>query len=69
MNPEHLEPVTLAENNRRGNGIAANNARKEQCQNGHPFDYTYKNGGRKCMTCQKAYKQRKRDEARAAGAS
>lgn len=37
VNPAHLEPVTNAENQRRGNGAAGQNARKTHCKNGHPL--------------------------------
>jgi len=37
VNPEHLEPVTLRENLRRGVGFAGRNARKVRCKRGHPF--------------------------------
>ena len=36
-NPDHLEPVTPAENNLRGNGFAAINARKTHFACGHPI--------------------------------
>lgn len=35
VNPNHLEPVTARENNRRGFSIAALNSRKTHCKNGH----------------------------------
>lgn len=38
VNPDHLEPVTRRENILRGYGSAAQNARKDCCKNGHPFD-------------------------------
>ena len=50
VNPEHLEPVTLAENIRRG---AA--ATKTSCTNGHPYDeantYIRPTGQRDCRAC------------------
>lgn len=50
-NPEHLEPVTQAENNRRA-------ARKlDHCKRGHAFDetntYVSPDGMRQCRTCRK----------------
>ena len=36
-NPFHLEPVTIQENLRRGNGAGATNARKTHCNKGHPL--------------------------------
>ena len=50
VNPEHLEPVTLSENIRRG---AA--ATKTHCVNGHPYNeantYIRPTGQRDCRTC------------------
>lgn len=37
VNPDHLEPVTVRENLLRGVGATAKNARKTECQNGHPL--------------------------------
>lgn len=51
VNPEHLEPVTHAENMRRGEGFAGRNVRKETCPNGHPLDGVLPNGHRFCSTC------------------
>lgn len=57
VNPEHLEAVTPAENKRRGTSPAAVNARKTECQKGHPFDevntYVTSSGGRQCRTCKR----------------
>ena len=65
VNPRHLEPVTMRENNLRGLGVSGVNARKTHCKHGHPYDErnTYKmpNGGRDCRVCinarSKKYKQ------------
>jgi len=62
VNPDHLEPVTLQENLRRGEGnkkatIAAAKKRmsKKYCKRGHPYDsintYIRPDGGRDCRTC------------------
>jgi hypothetical protein len=55
VNPKHLEPVTMAENLRRGNGVAAVNRRKTHCVHGHPFDAENtdwaKDGSRSCRAC------------------
>lgn len=51
VNPQHLEPVTLAENNRRA--PSANGA-KTHCRNNHPYDEanTYRSSnGRSCRRC------------------
>lgn len=37
INPEHLEPVTVRENTRRGVGEWAKRGKKTHCKNGHPF--------------------------------
>ena len=55
VNPDHLEPVTQAENNMRGNGWSGRNARKTECPQGHPYDelntYIRPDGGRDCKEC------------------
>ena len=55
VNPYHLEPVTCRENVLRGMGLAANNARKTHCLNGHEFtrENTYRlpDGRRNCKEC------------------
>ncbi len=65
VNPEHLEPVTLAENNRRGAAVITH------CPQGHEYAgdnlYIGRDGKRYCRTChrerQRAYRARKRMEA------
>lgn len=52
--PAHLEPVTMKENLRRGNGIPARNARKTHCKYGHEFsaeNTIIKAGHRQCRLC------------------
>jgi hypothetical protein len=65
INPTHLEPVTRAENHRRGYWV-----QRTHCVNGHPFDEanTYiraDNGWRVCRSCdrerQRQYALRKRE--------
>lgn len=54
FNPGHLEPVTVAENNLRGEGCMAVYARKTHCPHGHLYDEKntqMKNGARRCRTC------------------
>lgn len=51
INPDHLEPVTQAENNRRGYSPSAACARMDECLNGHPLDGLRKDGHRYCKTC------------------
>jgi hypothetical protein len=52
---DDLEPVTIAENIRRGMGLAAINARKISCFRGHAFDeantYVTPDGRRQCRAC------------------
>jgi hypothetical protein len=54
VNPAHLEPVTQAENIRRGK-VGEHNASKTHCPRGHEYSssntYKMKNGGRRCRTC------------------
>lgn len=53
-NPEHLEPVTWAQNTLRGIGPTAVNAAKTHCYRGHPLDDAYiipSTGGRQCRGC------------------
>lgn len=58
VNPAHLEPVTRAENNRRGDSgkhLALYFRSKTHCLRGHPFDEQNTrikpNGGRGCRAC------------------
>lgn len=55
VNPDHLEPVTVGENVRRGTGWASANSKKTQCPKGHPYDddntYRRANGQRGCRKC------------------
>ena len=51
VNPDHLEPVTIGENVRRGDLV------KTHCLKGHPLteDNVYRSAkGRECKTCSKA---------------
>lgn len=56
VNPQHLEPVTIAENTRRG--IVANRM-KTHCKNGHPLSgnniRSNASGARICIPCAKEY--------------
>lgn len=58
VNPSHMEPVTHAENNRRGESVTAINAAKTECIRGHSFNEanTYVNpgsGSRGCRICRR----------------
>src|SRR6267142_4962404 len=60
LNPDHLKPLTLANNVMAGEGIAAKNARKTHCVNGHEFTpaNTYRvpsTGHRNCLRCQQIH--------------
>jgi hypothetical protein len=57
VNPDHLEPVTCAENIKRGN-TGINNRSKDRCPQGHPYDaentgVTFSKGAwvRFCISC------------------
>lgn len=63
VRPDHLEPVTPAENTRRGDGNG--NAVKAFCAKGHEFtpENTYQRtneGGRGCRACHKEANRRRR---------
>ncbi|WP_442867636.1 HNH endonuclease signature motif containing protein [Citricoccus sp. NR2] len=55
INPEHLEPVAAGVNAMRGEGPAAQNARKTHCPKGHGYTpantYIQKQGWRVCREC------------------
>jgi hypothetical protein len=64
VNPDHLKPVTSAENTLRGNGTAAQNARKTHCWRGHLLEGENvriemgKYGKvRRCLLCKKLGRQ------------
>ncbi len=65
VRPDHLEPVTLAENIRRGSGWAGRKPPKTECLRGHPLtpETTYINRkGRTCKVCQAARYRAKRSQ-------
>ena len=51
VNPEHLELMTVKENNLESNNVGAINARKTHCPNGHKYDRKY-GGQRYCSICE-----------------
>jgi hypothetical protein len=59
VNASHLEPVTQAENNRRGHRTP-----KTHCVRNHPFSesstYTTKRGQRQCRECRREWKRERR---------
>lgn len=52
VNPAHLEPVTVAENTRRGCGPTALNMAKTHCPQGHQYSHVSSRGWRVCRICQ-----------------
>ena len=69
VNPDHLEPVTRAENVRRGTGPGMARDRKNSknhCKNGHPLSgdnvRTNSRGVRMCITCYRAAWARHREK-------
>lgn len=66
VNPDHLEPVTVAENLRRGESIQARNARKRECIRGHEYSEhggMSSDGYRFCRTCAREMKRERRAKA------
>ena len=61
VNPEHLEPVTNAENIRRGR-VGEREKSKTHCPAGHEYNdentYSWKNGWRQCRICKRAAHRR-----------
>jgi hypothetical protein len=65
VNPAHLEPVTLAENVRRGNAPSAISARTDVCPNGHEGKYErWSSGARFCRECRREASRRRYWNAR-----
>ena len=66
VRPDHLEPVTAAENQIRGEGKGGLNYASPltHCPLGHPYDeantHTTKQGYRQCRTCNRAAVRRHR---------
>ncbi len=62
-NPAHLEPVTLAENVLRGEGLPAKNAVKTHCDHGHSLSganlYVRRDGRRQCRECDRQRMRRR----------
>ena len=67
VNPWHLEPVSNRENSLRGATVAAKNAGKATCPDGHPYTTIVERGKtrRRCMTCQRAAVRKAMRKARA----
>ena len=66
VNPAHLEPVTTAENVRRGDAPQyLNHDPKVLCKRGHRLDetaYIRRNGARVCHECVKEYDRRRNSQ-------
>lgn len=76
-NPDHLEPVTQAENVRRGEAVKVSRrlaAARTHCRNGHPYEgnnFTInargpKKGRRRCLVCARDLNQKYRARGGAA---
>lgn len=69
-NPAHLEPVTGAENKRRGDSFSGVNARKTHCLRGHPLAGANvrinPRGSRVCVACAREATRSHARKARAA---
>lgn len=68
VNPDHLEPVTNRENVLRGQSVQADNARKDRCPQGHPYDEAntsrMPDGSRRCKRCRSDHSKAKTAEAK-----
>lgn len=65
VNPAHLEPVTQAENIRRGESMSVRWARRTHCEKGHPLDGVTR-GHRRCLTCHRENERVRRAARRTA---
>lgn len=66
VNPSHLEPVTPAENIRRGVGPPAQNRLKTECPQGHPYNEAnthWYDGRRYCRACSNIRRRERRAAA------
>lgn len=67
VRPEHLEPVTNAENIRRGESPAGLQSRQTACKHGHPLSgdnlVVYGDGHRRCRACELIRSRRRYDPA------
>ena len=65
VNPDHLEPVTIVENVRRGE-VGITNRMKTHCPYGHPYDEenTYSIPGRVYRSCRACHRERELNRTR-----
>jgi hypothetical protein len=68
VNPQHLEPVTQAENIRRGAAPSTVARRTGMCSKGHSLDdaYVRPSGGRECRMCRRETERKRSARSRAA---
>lgn len=63
VNPDHLEPVTRAENVARGARRTGYAAERTHCKHGHPWTpestYWMPSGARKCRICKRSQSQKR----------
>lgn len=64
VNPDHLEPVTWAENLHRGESIQAKFARNKLCPRGHEYRHTQTGGYRHCWECNNQKRRERRAKAK-----
>lgn len=69
VNPDHLEPVTRAENVRRGFGIVGKQTRQKVCIRGHAFEgvnvFVNSQGARQCRQCARIRDRKSRERGAA----
>jgi hypothetical protein len=63
VNPDHLEPVTQRENILRGQGVAAEHAKRTTCKNGHQL--VWDGWQRRCLPCIYARRAQRKAEVSA----
>jgi len=72
VNPDHLEPVTRSENQKRSyhRGRVGGQSKKTHCKQGHQYSgdnlYLMPNGHRRCKECHRQEQSRQRQKKRSA---
>ena len=64
VRPDHLEPVTNGENQKRGTGWVADLAAKTRCPQGHAYTETNLRPGSKTRACRQCHRDRERERSR-----